>query len=430
MKLGSVRHFVRRQWTDIQEGGTIALRYKLALLRRRFNNAMALLLFLPIFGAPLAVIRLMRPWLLVRFGMLESSGIGHFTLSVEIFLREIECGLHNPGQKFVDIWFVQKIVCNRVLLDKWSRILTIWPRAIAQPISLLNQLIPGGRLHNIPYRYVNDRSTPWQLSDIHNVLGSTRPLLTFSREEDSQGFSALKSMGIEKNDSIICFTARDVAFHSERHLRWDHRNSSVHTIAQVMNELTLRGYKAVRMGAKVTERLRSTNPSIIDYSTNGMRTELLDLFLISRCRFMVGTGAGLDVVAPTFRRPLVSVNVAEFGNMDWHGNYLIFIPKRFWSNVEKRFLTFAEIFRLGAHLFSMTWQYRREGIEWVDNDVDEIRAVVLEMEQRLSGSWVSNPEDEELQSRFRSIWPLRQNGRPLQARIGADFLRQHPEVLG
>jgi putative glycosyltransferase (TIGR04372 family) len=116
--------------------------------------------------------------------------------------------------------------------------------------------------------------------------------------------------------------------------------------------------------------------------------------------------------------------------MDWHGNYLIFIPKRFWSNVEKRFLTFAEIFRLGAHLFSMTWQYRREGIEWVDNDVDEIRAVVLEMEQRLSGSWVSNPEDEELQSRFRSIWPLRQNGRPLQARIGADFLRQHPELLG
>jgi len=112
------------------------------------------------------------------------------------------------------------------------------------------------------------------------------------------------------------------------------------------------------------------------------------------------------------------------------GSDLIFIPKHFWSIVEKRFLSFREIFNLGAHLFGLTLDYERAGIEWVDNNVDEIRAVVLEMEQRLSGSWVSNPEDEELQSRFRSIWPLRRNGRPLQARIGADFLRQHPELLG
>jgi putative glycosyltransferase (TIGR04372 family) len=93
-------------------------------------------------------------------------------------------------------------------------------------------------------------------------------------------------------------------------------------------------------------------------------------------------------------------------------------------------LTFSEIFKIGAHLYTLQLQYKAAGIESVDNSSDEISAVVLEMEQRVSGSWVSDPEDEVLQSRFRSLWPLRPNGRPLQARIGAGFLRQHRELLG
>jgi len=430
MGLEAIRKFILRQLMDIQLGGAMALRYKLVLLMRLFKRALFLILILPVFGLPLIVIRVMRPWLLVRFGELESSGIGHFSLPVEIFLCEVECGLHNPGKKFVDIWFLQSTVCNGVLLKIWGRILTIWPRGIAKPISLLNQLIPGGKIHRIPYRHITDQRIPWQFCDIHNVLKLASPHITFSREEEAQGFAGLKAMGIQNNDSFICFIARDKAFYSDEHSRSHQRNSSVHTIAQAMNDLTVKGYKAIRMGVKVTERLRTTNPSIIDYSNSGMRTELLDLFLISRCRFMVSTATGLDGLASTFRHPVVYVNLVDFGHADLWGSDSIFIPKRFWSIAEKRFLTFAEIFGLGAHLFGTTWQYKREGIEWVDNDVDEIRAVMVEMEQRLLGSWVSHPEDEFLQNRFRSLWPVRRAGLGmLQSRIGAEFLRRNRALL-
>ncbi len=426
-----INGFIRRQLRDIRAGGAMALRSKVVKVFVLFRYVIYVFLVCSIFSPLLLVIRLMRPWLLVRLGKLETSGIGHLSLPVEMFLCELECGLHNPGQRFFDIWYAEKIVCNRTLLNKWGYFLAIGPRWILKPVDLLNQLIPGGNPHKIPYRYL-DNLIPWQGCDIHNVLKTTRPHITFSKEEESRAIVALESMGIKENDSTICFMARDKAFYSEIHGRWDHRNSSVDTIADVMNDLTPLGYKAVRMGAKVTTPLRSVNSSIIDYPNNGMRSELLDLFLISRCRFMVSTCVGLDALAPTFRRPLVYVNFAEFGNADLFGirSDLIFIPKKFWSLIENRFLTFSEIFKLGAHLFTLTWQYKKAGIEWVDNDVEEIRAVVFEMEQRISGNWISNPEDEALQSQFRSLWPIRTAGlNMLQARIGAEFLRRNQELL-
>lgn len=430
MRLGLLSSFIRRQLREIRGGGAVCLQYKLELLTRRFGKAIYLLLITPVFLPLLVLVRLMRPWLLVRFGLLETGGIGHLAAPVEVFLCETERGLHDSGKRHVDIWYTDKIVCNRVLLSKWACLLKIWPRKIVRPFSSLNQLLPGGTSHNIPYRYVTDKSTPWQFCDIHNVLDGTHPHIRLTKEEESLCIAALKTMSIEENDPIICFMARDGAFHSKNHLRWHHRDSSVHTIAQAMNDLTALGNKAVRMGAKVADSLRSTNPAIVDYATGGIRTELLDIFLVSRCRFIVSTGSGLESLAPAFRRPVVQVNVAEFGNADLWGSNTIFIPKRFRLIAEKKFLKFSEIFELGAHLFTTTWQYEAAGIEWVDNDVEEIRAVVLEMEQRLSGTWVSEPEDELLQRRFRDLWPVRPAGlKVLRCRIGAEFLRSNRALL-
>jgi putative glycosyltransferase (TIGR04372 family) len=431
MKQESFRQFVGRQWEQTRKGGWPAFEYKLRvyLSRRRLKYAIVFILTIPIFIIPFILIRLIRPWFLIRVGRLESSGIGHFSLPVEIYLGEVDSGIHDPGQKYVDIWYLDPKVCNTVLKEKWSCFFKIWPRQIVQSIDNLNRIIPGGKIHKVPYRYLRDRSTPWQNVDIHNVLDKTTSHLVFSADEEAVGMLALQKMGIGENDSIICFMVRDGAYHNET-VQDNHRNASVNLLVPAMEMVTKLGYKAVRMGAKVRETLRTSNPSIVDYATNGMRTELLDLFLVGRSRFMVSNGTGIDALALTFRRPLVYLNLAQFGFVDEMNKSVIFTPKHYWSTTEKRMLTFPEIFKLGAHMFTLQWQYKVAGVESVDNSPDEINAVVSEMEQRVSGTWVSYPEDEILQDRFRSIWPLRRNSRPLQARIGAEFLRQHPELLG
>ena len=430
MTLELFTEFRRKQWRQIRAGGWPVLKGKARLLLKRLRPLPVLIVTAPIVVIPVILIRLIRPWLLVRIGRLESEAIGHFSLPPEIYLSEADCGLHSTERNVVSIWYLHKVVCNKVLEEKWRHYFRIWSRHIWKPIDNLNRFIPGGKMNQVPYRYTQNN----QNIDVYNALERTEPHLSFSEEEDAAGSKAFQDMGIRESDLIVCFMVRDGAYRKEdpsgRTPSERHRNSSVYLLAPAMEELTELGYKAVRMGKKVMETLETANPYIIDYACNGMRTDMLDLFVISRCKFMVSTGTGVDLLAPTFRRPLVHVNIPQFGFVDQIGKSGIFSPKHFWSISEKRMLTFPEIFRLRAHLFTLHKHYQMNDIESVNNTPDEISDVISEMEQRISGSWVSEPEDEELQNRFRAIWPPREAGRPLQPRIGTKFLRKHANLLG
>ena len=80
------------------------------------------------------------------------------------------------------------------------------------------------------------------------------------------------------------------------------------------------------------------------------------------------------------------------------------------------------------------WATNRELIEGdiqiVKNTAEEITEVVLEMNQRIDGTWVETDEDIELQERFKKLrqhqppWKVQQS-----VRIGAAFLRRYKHLL-
>ena len=80
------------------------------------------------------------------------------------------------------------------------------------------------------------------------------------------------------------------------------------------------------------------------------------------------------------------------------------------------------------------WAQKRsliEGdIEVVKNTVEEINEVVIEMNQRLEGTWIETDEYVELQNRFKKLrevvpkWQVQEG-----VRIGADFLRRYQNLL-
>ena len=80
------------------------------------------------------------------------------------------------------------------------------------------------------------------------------------------------------------------------------------------------------------------------------------------------------------------------------------------------------------------WAQRRNLIagdfEIIKNTAEEITEVVLEMNQRLDGTWIETDEDVELQNRFKK---LRENVPKWQVqegvRIGASFLRRYQHLL-
>ena len=67
--------------------------------------------------------------------------------------------------------------------------------------------------------------------------------------------------------------------------------------------LASKGIFVIRMGAKVKNKLNYSNEKIIDYATNGMRNEFMDIYIVAKCYFWITTDTGLDNVAKLFRKP-------------------------------------------------------------------------------------------------------------------------------
>jgi putative glycosyltransferase (TIGR04372 family) len=308
----------------------------------------------------------------------------------------------------------------------WQRTIHIY--AVAAWLDRLNRRVPGGKSHIIPIA-----TPPFHNRDIHGLLARNPPHLSFTSREEHMGQDGLNMIGIPAGAPFVCLMARDSAYldslYPERDWSYhDHRDASIQNHIPSAEELTRRGYFVVRMGAAVKESLNTTNPMVIDYATN-FRTDFLDMYLGSQCRFLLTTDCGYQNVAQVFRRPIAWTNYPylEFVHT-WLPNQL-FIPKKLWHKAEQRFLTFPEILESRVGRIFGGSQFDQLGIELIENTPEDISAIALEMDDRLSGAWQSTEEDEDLQRRFWELFASSELHGRIVSRIGTEFLRQNRDLL-
>lgn len=421
-----MRNFIRRQISEIRRGGH-------TVLIRKIKIVIPVIVRSPIyvFVAPVVlVIRVIKPWMLVRFGALDSSRIGHFTAITELHLCERDAGINRPIQKHVDIYYFGTVqICNYQLAKMWKRVLPVWPAWLLVPIVQVNRLIPGWEGHHVQ-GLVSNR-------DPLNLYDRTQPHLSFTDEEVTRGDAMLSAMGIPVGAPFICLNVRDSAY-LDSYLKGDYsyhqyRDSDIKSYLLTADELAERGYFVIRMGFKVNKALKSQHERVIDYATNGMRSDFMDIYLGAKCTFCISTGAGWDGVPEIFRRPVVFVNLVPLGRLHTFRRDVISITKHHYSKADDRELTLAEIFTKGAGFCTQADQYDKQGVQLIDNSPEEIRDVAIEMSERLNDTWQPDADDDALQQRFFELFLSDaqdgKDGRPLHGRIhsrfGTSFLRDN-----
>lgn len=341
------------------------------------------------------VLKILRPFKLVRFGALHSDIIGHFAGNTEMYLCEKEQGIQ-PKDSLDIFYHATNTVSNHQLLKMWQRVLHInnigrWFRNI--------NLFPWGKEHKIT-TICSDR-------DVFGLIEKSKKHLWFTREETENAESELRKMGIKKEAIYICLANRDVVYkntvNSDRDWSYhNYRNSNIQNYVLATEELSKREYNIIRMGSEVQEIMRTNN--IIEYAKEGFRTELLDIYLSANCLFFINGESGLGGIPRIFRVPFVFVNLSAIEYILGWGSNTITITKKYWLKKEKRFMKFREILESGAGRYLQTQKFEKHGIELIENTPDEIRDVSLEMDERLKGTWQSNKEDEELQKRFWNLF--------------------------
>ena len=367
------------------------------------------------------VVLMMRPFKLIRFGSLNSSVIGHFAGNTDLYLGERRHGLH--PKRALDIFFYEH-VSNAQLLHMWRRKLTI--NKHAKYLYRMTFLIPWGDVHRI--------ASVDKERDIDGLLEGTAVNIEFTLKEIEEARAQMKRMGISEQYHHICLLGRDSVYKKKVNpgTDWsyhDYRNVDIQNYRKAAESLALRGHHVIRMGSAVKEPLETDHPKVTEYALKGYRTELLDLYLSATCRFFIGCGSGIDVLAHVFRRPILYVNFVPFEYLVAWDPRSITVFKKHWLIKEKRYMTFREIIESGAGRFQSSGQFEKHGIELIENSPEEIHDACVEMAERLNGKWITNDVDIELQERFWSMFQPNDLNRVFRSMIGAKYLRQYKSLL-
>ena len=372
------------------------------------------------------IIHLIKPILFIRFGSLHCEKIGPFSGHPVLNICEQEHGIQ-PGKTFnIYCQGVSSYVCNNQLLAMWKRVLRVYPgsRYFWRVMSMFS----FGKDHTI--QPTNDGH------DVHGLLEKSDVQLKFLPEEIDQAKQEMKRMGIGEEDEYVLMINRGQRYLEEAlpgemdYSYHTYRNWSIEDLMPMAEELTSKGYFAIRMGHLVSDIMKTDNPRIIEYDHKGFRTELLDIYLGANCRYIVGADTGYCAVPSyLFRRPMVLVNFSNVAVIPvWLQNWLI-IPKKYWLKTEKRFMKIKEVMESGLGKSCFTEEFEKRGIEVINNTPEEILEVVEEMEERLDGIWQDNEGDSELQRQFWSHYEKSDLHGVINSRIGTKFLRQNKDLL-
>ena len=328
-------------------------------------------------------------------------------------------------------------MCNEQLATMWKRKIRVWNSLFLRPISLIfrsTNLLASHVCGDAPSR---DR-------DVNNILDRTTPHLEFTSDEEIKGLELLRQFGVPSGAEYVCFIVRDSAYlktlYGDLGDYHSYRNADINNFMLAAEELTKFGVYVFRMGSVVEKQFISENSMIIDYASNKLRSDFMDIFLGATCLFCLTTSTGFDAVPLAFRRPLAIVDCAPAGALPTWGKRHIVLTKHHLSESTGNELTFSQILDSEvAHALSSS-DYIKAGIQLEENSPTEIADVCIEMYQRLKGRWIDGADDVERQKQFQGLFTNRpscmthpvsgvQMHGKIEATFSSEFLRRNPSYI-
>jgi len=397
----------------------------------QIKRLVRLLLATPLAIAFVLIIRVIKPIVCVRVGVLRSDRIGHFMLETELQLLEIENRIIKQPSRTLNIWYAPEPIANRYACKMWKRVIRVWPNWFMVSVFRVNNFFPGSASHRIP----NTTST---CLDVHNMLDESKPRLYFSEQEVANGELILRKMGIDGHSRFVCFIVRDSAYTKavfpEKDMSYhDYRNCDVDDYVLGAEALADRGLFVLRMGSIVSKPLRSNHPRVIDYANSEFRSEFMDIFLGAHCLFCVSDGLGFYAIPAAFHKPNAYVNYSPFHMFYSSRACDLGIAKTVKHLESGKRLRLSEMGRNGVAQFSHTDQYQAAGLEVESNSPEEIRDLMLEMLDRLENKWSTQPGDEQRQQKFWTLFSevIGEERNichgEIRSRYGAQFLRDNQD---
>ncbi len=275
-------------------------------------------------------------------------------------------------------------------------------------------------------------TTPAQfMSDKYWRIGF--PSVSLNPADNEIGNSYLRSVGISGN-KFICYATRTESYYTKLIEQGvvvkprSVRNPDEKIYLSVANKLAKDDLAVIRMGKDLNSSISSIKyPMVVDYATKD-HSDLLDCFLLKNAKYLINGVTGIFWFRWLFNLPTVHCDVYHIAGVDMLNDLFIF--QTVWMINERRLATVSEMLKMRSE-YSDERHQARLGVELIKNTANEIYAVCDEMNSRIDGTWITTPEDEELQRRYKELSIKYSVNSPLNGggRVGTQFLRDNQNLL-
>jgi putative glycosyltransferase (TIGR04372 family) len=335
------------------------------------------------------------------------------------------------GRRLQDIIFFvppSGRIGNRFLVQQLAQRLRLVERADDLPF---DPAAVGALHYHYQFPRQPDGSTAffWELAGRTHQRWSKEgrgPLLELPPDVTAHGWALLENAGVPRGAWFAAMHMRDIRWRGTTAGLQAIRNADTASYLPAIGEITRRGGYVIRMGDADAPPMPPF-ANVFDYCHSDMRSDWMDVFLLARSRFVLGSASGPIFVPPLYGVPSVLTNWWPPAMRPWHASD-IYIPKLPKRAVDGTYLTLSETLREPVSFcHSLRHLGAEMGVTVEDNDPDIIRDAVAEMLTRLDGVSGSNADVADLRVHVDRIYEA--HGHFGMARPAAAFLRRHGEFV-
>jgi putative glycosyltransferase (TIGR04372 family) len=353
------------------------------------------------------IVLIISPFLNFRFFFLSAERIGELTYQIEKY-HLLKQGNKNR-KRYFDVFIFGNKVCNKTYLSIFKKNIFLINGVFIFPVYRTLKWLSNHV--NFFKRFILGQEK--KIDDLLNTKIVFNEKNRFTEIPDtflSQGDSFLKKLNINHNDKIILLYVRDSKYLSDKFVGKDYsyhnfRDCNIDNFDLALEELISRGYYIFRVGDNLKNPIYFKNKKFIDYSKL-YRSDLLDIYLSSRCSYIISCGGGFgSLSAITFRKPILYLNGVPTLPvvLDFYEK-CIYSIKLHYDTKLKKYLNFREIIKNDLSNCLRSELFEKKNIILEENNNEDIKDIVIEFINKFENNVENTYEENALQDKVLDIF--------------------------
>jgi len=237
----------------------------------------------------------------------------------------------------------------------------------------------------------------------------------------------IKDLRIDIKKDFVIIHARDSSY--KKYDGESYRNSEIENFKNAVYWLKRKGLQIIRIGNTGMKKCSYEN-QIIDVTTLNLsreKKEVLDLYFIDQCKFLIGSASGPYLMASAFNKPMLLVDMAPLGNIFPCAKKAIALPKLYRNKSNGKLINFKVVLEYNFSHYRLDSEFELSGINLKNNSQKEILDATKEIFYRVKNN---NFRENFIQRKFKKIFNKKiHDSANSSTSISSTFINKYKNLL-